>query len=424
VIPASRAGRLSAIGAITVGRAPQAGRGFRLGRALAATRLPLTVASGLSLPLARPGRALATVVAVAIGGVTLVFAVGLATSVHSVQADLSRTASVPVVVQLPREEVGGKVGPVDPTRAVDPAQVQASILAHTGTAHLVAVSDIPVSVAGVSAEVTVEAYGGDATWTGYPMITGRWYDNDAEVVAASTMLRQTGHHVGDRLVLAGPNGQRTVTVVGEVLDIRDDGLELLTDASTMSHIATVQPGRFEVGLWPGTDVATYSGSLQDVFGPLSGVFVDDRTHGNNERTFIVLQSLIATLAVLLCTVAALGVLNTAVLVTRERAHQIGVFKAIGMTPRQVAGLVLIGMAALGLVAGVLAVPAGILLQHRIVPVMAAGAGTGLPWSAIDVYQWWELAVLALAGAALAAVGALLPARWAARSRPPAILRAE
>jgi putative ABC transport system permease protein len=161
-----------------------------------------------------------------------------------------------------------------------------------------------------------------------------------------------------------------------------------------------------------------------VFGPLSGVFVDDRTHGNNERTFIVLQSLIATLAVLLCTVAALGVLNTAVLVTRERAHQIGVFKAIGMTPRQVAGLVLIGMAALGLVAGVLAVPAGILLQHRIVPVMAAGAGTGLPWSAIDVYQWWELALLALAGAALAAVGALLPARWAARSRPAAILRAE
>ena len=425
LLPARRAGRLSAISAISVGRAPRAGRGFRLSRALTGTRLPLTVACGLGLPLARPSRAVATVVAVVLGAVTLVFAIGLATSVNIVQADLSRTGSVPVIVQLPRGPGAAKPGgPVESSGTVDPGQARATIAAYPGTAHTVAVSQTPVSVVGVSAEVTVEAYAGDATWTGYPLISGRWYANADEVVAGSVLLRQTGHHVGDRLVLTGANGQRSVTVVGEVLDSRNEGVELIADAATMATVTTVQPGQFEVGLAPGTDVAAYTRSLQDEFGPLSGVFVDDRTRGNNERTFIVLQSLIATLAVLLCTVAALGVLNTAVLVTRERAHQIGVFKSVGMTPRQVAGLVLIGMAALGLVAGVLAVPAGVLLHHQIVPIMADGASTGLPWSAIHVYQLWELVLLALAGVGVAGLGALLPARWAARSRPAAVLRAE
>ena len=62
------------------------------------------------------------------------------------------------------------------------------------------------------------------------------------------------------------------------------------------------------------------------------MFVDDRTQDNDERTFVILDALITTLTLLLCAVAALGVLNTVVLNTRERVHDIGVLKAIGMTP--------------------------------------------------------------------------------------------
>ena len=44
--------------------------------------------------------------------------------------------------------------------------------------------------------------------------------------------------------------------------------------------------------------------------------------------------MITTLTLLLAAVAALGVLNTVVLITRERVHDLAVFKAIGMSPRQ------------------------------------------------------------------------------------------
>ncbi len=61
--------------------------------------------------------------------------------------------------------------------------------------------------------------------------------------------------------------------------------------------------------------------------------------------------LIGTLTLLLALVAGLGVLNTVVLNTRDRVHDLGVFKAVGMTPRQVIAMVVCWVAGTGLVAG-------------------------------------------------------------------------
>lgn len=157
---------------------------------------------------------------------------------------------------------------------------------------------------------------------------------------------------------------------------------------------------------------------------IAGVYVDDRTQGNDERTFIVLDALIATLTLLLCVVAALGVLNTVVLTTRERAHETAILTSIGMTPGQVRLMVVSSVAAIGIVAGILAVPAGVALQHRILPLMGAAASTGIPRSIVDVYGSAELILLGLTGVAIAAIGALLPATWAAHSRAARALRAE
>jgi putative ABC transport system permease protein len=118
------------------------------------------------------------------------------------------------------------------------------------------------------------------------------------------------------------------------------------------------------------------------------------------------------------------VLNTVVLMTRERAHDIGVFKAVGMTPRQTITMVVTTVAATGLVAGLIAVPAGIALHHAIVPIMASGAQTALPAAAYNVYNPAELVLLALAGLVIAVAGALAPAGWAARSSTALALRAE
>jgi putative ABC transport system permease protein len=134
--------------------------------------------------------------------------------------------------------------------------------------------------------------------------------------------------------------------------------------------------------------------------------------------------LISILTLLLAAVAGLGVLNTVVLQTRERVHDLGVFKAVGMTPRQAIVMVVCSVAGPGLVAGLIAIPAGIALHQYVLPRMAAAAGTDLPSSFLNVYSDPELAILALAGVVIAAIGALLPAGWAAETSTASALRAE
>lgn len=144
----------------------------------------------------------------------------------------------------------------------------------------------------------------------------------------------------------------------------------------------------------------------------------------NDPFFLTLLGLIGVLTLLLAVVAGLGVLNTVVLHTRERVHDLGIFKAVGLTPRQTIAMVICWVAGTGLVAGVVAVPAGMAVHRYVLPLMAHAAATNVPASYLDVYGAAELALLALAGLVIAAAGAMLPASWAARSRTASALRAE
>ncbi|BCJ73821.1 hypothetical protein CS0771_33650 [Catellatospora sp. IY07-71] len=428
--PALRAGRLAANQAISVGRAPRTGRGFRARRALTASALPRPVALGLGMPLARPSRALATVVALLLGAITLVFSSGLSASMIEVNTAFSRIDAVVVEVNVmvpgafgpaPPPEggapqaPGGPRAPIDPP---DPADVAATVAAMPGTAHSVLREDAEVRVAGIAEEVLLIGYAGDASWAGHRLAAGRWYAGTGEVVLSSYTLRQTGLALGDRLTLPGG---RAVAIVGEVIN-GSDNYTVIGDASLVEQAFSA---RVEVGLAAGADSAAYTQALQAKYPEeTSGVYVEDRAVSEDSETFLIIQALIVMLTVLLSVIAALGVLNTVVLTTRERIHEIGVLKALGMTPRQTRIMVVTSMVGLGLLAGVIAVPLGVALHHAVIPVMGEGASTALPQSAMEVYGIGELILLGGAGIVLAVLGALLPAGWAARTRVATALRAE
>jgi len=121
---------------------------------------------------------------------------------------------------------------------------------------------------------------------------------------------------------------------------------------------------------------------------------------------------------------ALGVLNTVVLQVRDRARDLGVFKAIGMTPLQTLVMVVCSVCGIGIVAGLVATPVGVALHHYIVPVMGHAGQTNVPRTLLSVYPAGELVLLALSGLLIAAAGALGPAGWASRVRTVTALRAE
>ena len=413
VLPSIRAGRLSATAAIAAGRAPRQGHGYAAHRLFGRLRLPRPVTIGLAAPFARPARTAITLVAVLLGAAAVTFAVGLSTSLNRVVGGLSHATAQPVQIYL---------NSPDTFDAAQQHTVQAALTAEPGTLHYVAETDSPFSVAGLTGQHPLTAFRGPAAWTGYPLISGHWYTGPGQAVVSTGFLSLTGKKIGDDVTIVLGSTPIRVRIVGEDFDSEGRGVSVITDTRTLAPAgqALTEPQQYDVGLRPGVSLDSYIRSLGTRLGSGYGVSLNTR----NSVVINLMLGLIGTLTVLLALVAGLGVLNTIVLHTRERVHDLGVFKAVGMTPRQTIAMVICWVAGTGLLAGLVAVPAGMALHRVVLPVMAHSANLGLPASYLAVWQPWELAVLALAGAVIAVGGALLPAGWAARMRTASALHAE
>ncbi|GGN23122.1 hypothetical protein GCM10010109_37960 [Actinoplanes campanulatus] len=406
--PALRAGRLSATRAITMGRAPRGGHGFRIRRALAVLPLPRPITFGLASPFARPARTAVTMVAILLGVTTVVFAAGLSKSLIALAAAGNRVEQVPILVAVTGRP---PLGDGDAVRAVIEDQ--------PGTAAVTTARETEARVPGSGLPLSIRAYQGDASWTGYPLLSGRWYAEPGEAVAGARLLSSFGVRVGDELTVSTPGGRTTVRIVGEVFSNGSTAV-MIMDAAGLGG----SPGLrgFEVSIAPGTDPHAYAANLNAALGETAHAQVSAETQENEIVTAML--ALIATLTLLLTAVAGLGVLNTVVLETRERVHEIGVLKTLGMTPGQVRLMVISSMLLIGAAGGALAVPLGRLLHAWSLPIMGDAAGLTLPSPVLAVYRPAELVALGAAGILLAAIGALVPAGWAARSRASTALRAE
>ena len=140
--------------------------------------------------------------------------------------------------------------------------------------------------------------------------------------------------------------------------------------------------------------------------------------------YVIAIGLIGLLSLMVAIAAGLGVLNTVLMTTRDRVHDLGIFKSLGMRPGQVVVMVICWVVGPAVIAGAIAAPAAVALNTATLHAMAATAHTGIPASFTDVFPVPRLALLSLAALAIAVIGALLPATWAARARPATALRAE
>ncbi|MGH3166143.1 MAG: FtsX-like permease family protein, partial [Trebonia sp.] len=416
VPPALQAGRLSVVEAITSGRAPRAAHGYRAQRLLGRLSVvPRAVTLGLASPFARPGRTAVTLFAIFFGAAAVTFGIGLAVSLNRVVAD-NPNAALPVQVSL--LGAGPKASGLTTAQRQDVTGVLSS---QRDTLHIVPETDAQVSLPGVAGSASVTAYGADPAWSGLTLISGRWYSGPAQADVNTLFLTDTGTAVGSEYTFDGGGHRTTIRIVGEVFDPGKRIDVYLSPAS----LAALSPGagaprQYDMALRPGSDPQAYANAVSVALGRSYAVSTSTGVSGE----FQAVLTLIAMLTVLIAVVSGLGVLNTVALQIRERAHDIGVFKALGLTPRQTLSMITSSVGLIGLIGGVLAVPAGVYLHHAVVPVMAHAANSGYPPSMISVYSAWSLIALGVSGLLIAVLGALGPAGWAARARTAFALRAE
>ena len=399
LIPALRAHRLPAARAITAGSAPQTGHGLRVQRVLSGTRLPRPISLGLGQPFARPGRTLLTTAAIVLGVTTVTLTTGL-TSTMLAFGNVGSTGGAVVNVSV------GSTESRQTTPTLSDSQIETLLRSLPGADRMTARAFTKVHLTGYPQSSFIDFYRGESQLLSAAIVRGHWPTGPGEVATGPTFLSQRGLAVGDQITLDLNGRQARVTVVGELMT--GDSQSITADWQALAVLAPdLRATDYRVQLAPGADAQAYADAVKAAE---PGLYPSVRGSGPNAATATVV-SFSTVFTVLLTIVAALGVFNTVLLNTRERRRDLGMLKSIGMTPRQVVTMTVTSVALLGAASGLLGIPLGI-AAHRLV-VDNIGLIT-FPESMKDVWHAPQLAGLALAGVAIAVLGALIPARSAAR----------
>ncbi|MFE3521372.1 FtsX-like permease family protein [Streptomyces sp. NPDC059161] len=413
LIPALRSHRLSAARAISAGSAPSGGRGLKVQRWLTGARLPRSVTLGLGLPFARPGRALLTVSAVLLGVATVTFATGLATTMVSYGDAVEGSGRLQVVVWRGEARFGQTV----PQH--DDAAAQALLRGLPQAADVSAVGFADVRLLGQSEGVTIQGAREGRSVLQDDLARGRWMRTPGEVVASGKFLSKHDLRLGDSFTLGAADGRtERVTLVGEVMSGPADMMR--ADWPTLTALAPgTQANQYWVRLTSHPDTAAY---MKAVRAADPGLAPTEQTSVNAGAMTVISSA--SALTLMLSVVAAMGVFNTVVLSSRERRRDLGMLKSIGMTPRQVTVMLVVSMAGLGLIGGILGLPLGVAAYRVVIPLTESSAHLALPDRMLDVWHPQSMALLALAGVAIAALGAVIPARTAARQTIARVLHTE
>jgi putative ABC transport system permease protein len=302
-------------------------------------------------------------------------------------------------------------------------RVMAILNGQPQTQQVVAVAHGPVVVPGLADPVDSLAFRDDPRSLGWSasLVRGRWLGTSpGEVLLTRKVLDQARLDVGSTFdgVIAGR--PLRLHVVGETASL--DFGALLGWSTLTAAAPDAQPDRYLVQLRPGSNPDGFAAAIQAQEPDFLTLTVNRAT--SSDSTGDAINTIMSVLAVVLGLIAAVGVFSTMLLHVRERSRDIAILKAVGMSPRQLVIMVMTSSAVLGVIGGLVGIPAGVGTYHGLVTQLARGIGLTPPPFAFDVLHPTTLYPLGLTGLAIALAGAFLPARRAARSRVAEILRSE
>jgi putative ABC transport system permease protein len=411
-VPALRAGLLSPVEAITPNAPMGAARPSWIAALARGLHLPRPVTLGAGDAYARPVRGILTTMAIVIGVATLVFAFGL----HSTFTSITSTRAFGTIADVTVARFG----------SYPDASLMSTLQSQPETRQIIATDFSQISVAGLSSPVTTIASRGDSRALGYPLESGRWFSGPGEVVGGTAFVSSAHLHLGETFdaMLAGHPVH--LRLVGIYFTFDNFGQEAQVDWSTyLAADPTAQPGGYLVDLRPGADVHAYATRVQATAPEFLSVSANEA--GPTSSTIEILNAVLIVLVAILVVIAVAGVFNTLLLNMRERVRDTATLKALGMTPGQVTLMVVASACVLGLFGALVGVPLGIWLHRLLLSVMGSTAGGGdvLPSQfTVGAYAPLALPLLALAGIAVAVLGAVLPAWMAARSPAATVLHTE
>jgi putative ABC transport system permease protein len=365
---------------------------------------------GLGDAAARPGRAILTLLAIVLGVATVVVALGEARSFNKIYTYEGHIGKVDVVVTK--------------SPALADAQATQLITSQPETMRVVAETTTNINVSGIADPVNTLGFRGDSAGLGYLLSPGRWFTGPGEVVANRGFVQDAHLNLGDTFTGTVHGQALKLRIVGEVFDFTagPGGHVLMLDWSTITAAAPdLTPSVYQVTLKPGSNLDAYVRRLAAAQPDL----LDVQANSTGNTAFLtVIAGVLFGIAAIVALIAIAGVFNTMLLSTRERVRDTATLKTLGMSPRQVIGMVTTSAGFLALVGGLVAVPAGVALYRMLFDQLSSLGGNITPLAFYDVFAPWELIAIPLGGILVAVVAAGIPGRWAARTNVVEVLHAE
>jgi ABC-type lipoprotein release transport system permease subunit len=244
-----------------------------------------------------------------------------------------------------------------------------------------------------------------------------------EVVLGQRTMADLGVGIGDNVVAEGNGDARPMRVVGEavfagIIDVPEASWGAAMQQSDFADLGagSESGGGAVVGLADGVDRDTFAQRIERQTGEQPSV-PEEPIELTRLREIEALPWVLTGFLVL---VGLVAVVNAVITTTRRRARHLAVLRSIGLAPASVRHAVTIQSVVLALMGLVIGVPLGLVVGQVLWRALAASLGVVV---VVDV-PWAGILAAAAAGAAMAALLALTPARAAARRPIVEALRTE
>lgn len=407
LLPAWRAGRLAPAAVLSDGFSPPRARLPLIVRFLSALRFPTTVLLGVKDITARRGRLAMTVLTLSFSLVILLVSTGFTQLVERFEADPEWLGiNYDIAVSSPELPIG---------------EAEAAVREDGRTAQYYKAEYAAASAPDHAATFGLRALDGD--WQRFPysiLPGGRMVQGPGELVLGAGAARQMGVNVGDRFPVQIAGKTQELTLVGLSREMNNLGrMGYITLETLRGFDPTAEPHSLLLKAKDGADPVAMKDALSGRLGYPHRVALADRTI---PPEVLEITGLGKSLSLLIALIAALSVLNTALLNAKEQMREVGIRKAIGMTPLQILLAAAAGGAWIGVVASLLGVPAGVGVDRLVIAALSRPLGEGVFTG--GGFTPWILAVTAVGGILLAVVAALPAALWAGRLTTTEVLRAE
>jgi len=313
-------------------------------------------------------------------------------------------------------------------RGIDPDVIE-SIAAAPGVSHYSAARNVWLEKESgrtrlQAVDLTEDGFSGFDFLEGEQGIIWPAFEAGSGVIVSDPYAYRHDVKVGDTIILPTELGDQLFTLLGVYRDYNSgEGVITITRQAYMRHWQDNAISSLGIYLREGADRDAVVERLNDIAAPTQALLI-----GSNERikeislaifdrTFII-TNVLYWLAMI---VAFVGVLAAALALSLERGKELAILRSLGMTTRQITKLIVVQCGSMGLLAGLFALPVGVVSGWLLIDVINRRA---FGWH-IDMILPIDTLIVAFSIAVLTAlIASIYPAWVATRNTPVATLREE